>query len=286
MLEAQELITIADHRFARTWSGRKTTRPGVTLVAFYGLPKPQEIEHLLELAVHNIPAELPGWLEPMPRRQVHGTIIGLEGRRQRDGSVIHENLRHGDVWSRDASSDRAIDFSGLLAYLRGLQWPITIQFGGVGPDTVNPQDPVRRPFERLFSVHDNGLVVAIGWPVGPDGVLFQPLLARLRKDVEYFNVVHKYHVSPEDWDNDFFMVLGSLNLRRWGRATHKERRSVLGWLSRYVDQVRAALAPECLTVELARERLQVVAYRDAALSRTTFCKPVSEVSADELRSLY
>ena len=76
-----------------------------------------------------------------------------------------------------------MDLEGFSGYLRRLEFPIPLRFGGFSPAATNPYDS-RSPFERSFTIRPDGLIVAIGWPLF-DGVI-QPTLFNFRLVLRLF----------------------------------------------------------------------------------------------------
>lgn len=218
---------------------------------------------------------------------IHATIIGLEGWLDDKSGVVNENMIARLAGITAPHPVPGVDLKGLLEYFRQACLPLHIQIGGVKPDDLNPYDPDRRPFERTFSLRDDGLLVMIGWPVVPKQRRFAPVptLLGIRKYLERFNVVHKYHKSPSDQDNDLFVVLGSLNYVNWHKTWHGEQKNVLKKLDHLVNEMRVDFSNPYY-IEADERDVWVVEYLRTTLAEQRFCKRVVDCTEQELRELY
>ncbi len=229
-----------------------------TLVAFHG-PKPSGLEQLF-LKCQDMILETQGIdFRPYDVDQIHGTIIGLE--KVSGEELINKNM----ACNRGRHIAMDID-----AFARDLQdsprFPITLQFGGYAVDDVSFTSRDQPPYDRSFSIQGDKAVL-IGWPVSKkrrgkasgssnrnEGD-FNRRLDDIRKRAQVFNILHTYHVSETDVDNDFYMRLGLIkttvsNERHIHELTHRVRT----WLSR-----------NPFTVDLSLRDLTVASYLDEML---------------------
>jgi hypothetical protein len=255
---------------------------GVTLVAGYGPNKPAAFSDLLSILRNacGTVSELTGWIRLYDDLQVHATIVGLEGKRSGD-SISQDNLR-----SRIGGTGPwpPINIAGLLDFLAGPVSDVSIVVGGFQKNTVNPFDPARTPFERSFDVRRDGLLVAMGWP--HTGESFSASLIGVRKYMEKFNVVHKYHVHPHDQDNDLFFVIGEVNAERWQVTPQPEQATIQSAIDRLVVSCRQALAKSQRTMSFRLRELQLVKYERTSLAQTSFARSVSDVDVQTFVGLY
>ena len=224
----------------------------LTLVSHYG-PKGEHYPELRSVisALHTRLSESlgPGF-RACDLDQVHGTIVGLEGVPERDG--IHS------LWFKENfHKDRKMDFEGLLECLRsGTAGEFTIRVGGWKPaEEYGFLSRGQHPYLRSFSIR-GGIAVAMGWPFRKGR--YCRSLYRLRKRLETFGTLHKWHTG-EFRDNDFFFVLGRI-------TADGVDESVLASVSK---GVREMLETTEHRVEISRETLSLVAYVDPELPRAT-----------------
>lgn len=219
----------------------------LTLVAYYG-PKPAPLAALITQLQHLPGRELRDAFVPYTLAQVHATIIGLEGVRE-GAHLLNAN------YLQCRRERKPMDMRKVLDLLRHTPLlPMTIQLGGYREDQHYPfTSRGRHPYVRSFALQGE-LAVAMGWPVIHE--TYPPALDQLRRAFNAVHVLHKYHASPNDIDNDFFFVLGRVR-----RAALRED------AVRAVEaQLRAFLAArEPLVFEVRREHLALVTYRDPQL---------------------
>lgn len=217
----------------------------VTLVAFHGT-KPAPLTALIADVQRILCDRLGAGFDAYPPRQVHATIVGLEGRRIGDRLV---NANYLTIERREVSMDlaRAMEIAEaalpldcrLAGFRRRRRYPFTSRG--------------RHPYVRSFSLRGADAVV-MGWPC--DAGDYPPRLAELRRRFERAGVLHKYHHPGGEPDNDLFFVLGKLVVDP--RASHERER-----VEALVRERLALLEPLHLTI--GRDQLQLVAYRDPRL---------------------
>jgi len=175
----------------------------VSAISLYG-PKPEPLRSLLASIQGTAAAHLGTGFVPYTLDQVHGTLVVLTGWRGEDGEVINQG------YLEYRGERRAMDFGAVQAILRRhLSEPMAIRIGGFGPDAPEPFASQGRPLhERSFSAQAGALVL-VGWPVAAleSAGRVQPL-ERLRREMTAAGVLHRYHRTPADVDDDFHVVVG------------------------------------------------------------------------------
>jgi hypothetical protein len=212
----------------------------VTMVAFYGIKKPEPLNTLLcdvvgALSNSNLPSSSSASFDAYSVNQMHATLIGLEV------DVVDDRL-YGR-WSRLNNGElREIDIDRTHEVLEGLtrsRDPLfTIRFGGFlesyckcktehpsacndwpcasAPAELNVFHSCdRSPYEGSFYAFAPGPVMITGWPVaGPGGLeCFPHSLYKFRQSLEQAGFSDKYHNQRHDnahWrDDDCFIRVGT-----------------------------------------------------------------------------
>jgi hypothetical protein len=242
----------------------------LTLVAYYG-DKPAPLSKFIGDAQKELSKALPGAFEPYGKEQVHGTLIGLEGTRWGD-YIINQNYFEQKLL-------KSISLPKVLEILKASEHlPFTIQIGGYDYRREYPfTSRNQHPYLRSFSVQRD-IAVAMGWPVR-DGE--HPLtLDRLRRSLNKANVLHRYHASHTDVDNDFFFVLGRVDRAKssdWAIQVAEER------MRSYFERKKSP------SVTIDRKNLRVVAYDDTKLpwgKCKVFTLGEAEADLSQLLTLY
>jgi hypothetical protein len=254
----------------------------VTIVAVYGEEKPDQLAQFLSNLAERCRSEirLAGWIRLYERAQIHATVVGLEGTRCGD-SVVQENLR---ARLGDAGPALPVNFEAMLEYFKSSISEVPVVVGGFRENYINPFDPSRAPFQRSFDIRSDGLIVAMGWP--HTNAAFTPYLVGLRKSLEALNLVHKYHIRPQDQDNDLFFVVGEIDAGRWKAASDDERNSAQGAINKLVTECRHDLSERRFTFSLGPRDFYVVRYRCTSLAKVSFARRVTEIDAQTLLGLY
>ncbi|MFO1146624.1 MAG: hypothetical protein U1E33_08830 [Rhodospirillales bacterium] len=188
-------------------------------MALYG-DKPLPLRGLLTTLQAEVADVLGSRFTPYHLDQIHGTIVGLERAERQASPFVNRNfaiLRGSEV---------TMDFDGLLRFFRTSSLiPFAVQIGGFGERDDPFTSRGARPFDRSLSLHGHSAVV-MGWPVaampaaGPSqapaggemaGFGYPPTLAQLRRDAERFGIVHAYHATAADRDNDFYFRIGLID---------------------------------------------------------------------------
>ena len=285
------MIQLNDERMRAANAAAVASRDGVSLVAFYGDAKPEALRKLLATVSAHFAArlrEFVGLFDPYPLSQVHATIAGLEGKKAAPASgdiVVGDNAQARQ--HRFGGATSPIDFSGLLAFLRQYPWPVPFQFGGYSPTDRNPFDVRNSPWDRTFDVQQNGLVVIMAWSCLRNGTPFAPTLLSIRKSLEKYGVVHKYHIDPAEQDNDLFLVLGSLRWAVWRdlKDAGSDNRA-LAALREARDDVRLGPLARPLLVQMDSEQLSVVRYECTTLGRVKFRQSLDRIEPSAMAQQY
>ena len=217
------------------------------MVVGYG-SKPRAFEDLITELQDRLASQLGCAFRSYALPQVHSTIVGLEGIREAD-QILNLNFM------RLRGERRAMALGRALAVLDGQALPLRIRIGGFAAARSYPfTSRGKHPYARSFALQGSQAVV-IGWPAS--GSAFPLALEDLRRSfARDANVLHKYHVSTSDVDNDFFFVLGKIDESRIDEPSRA--RIELGVRQRLADR-------EPLIVAWGRDHVSVVAYEDPLL---------------------
>lgn len=246
---------------------------GVSLVAFYG-NKPPELIDLIQilqeyLANHNL---IQNKFIPYQLEQVHGTIIGCEGLFTTSGII--------SKWFYERRQEiRSIDFVSLVDYLqRQIDFPLTIRFGGYNRSyDYNFLSRTQHPYVRsgqLQSTDSQTIPVLIGWS-WDNGISLA--IDSLRRNMQQFNLLHKYHATSDAVDNDFYLRLGTIN----GKLTAAQ-------IDAIATDIRNLLeARSALYVSIKQENIAFAQYQDLLLTpETTEVISIAEATASKLKQIY
>jgi hypothetical protein len=232
------------------------------VVSFYGA-KSEPFAQLLRALQEIVRHELGTRFRPYAMEQVHGTVVTLDAVPDRaTGCLVHEHYREvtGDTV--------AVDAGRVLAILRAhLARPCRIRLGGYRPASVATfQSRGRHPYARMFS-EQGGAFVAIGWPVSTiEADLTVRSLDDLRRDMNKAGIMHRYHESHTDVDNDLHFVLGHHDDAPADRV------------SAAVDRARAYLAEHPVDLDLGIDQVSVAVGETTTLASATF---IAKIPADE-----
>ncbi|PSB12214.1 hypothetical protein C7B62_02955 [Pleurocapsa sp. CCALA 161] len=243
----------------------------ISLIAFYG-DKPAPLASLIQklqtyLANHQL---LQDKFIPYQLNQVHGTIIGCEGWKT-DLGVVNQ-------WFKEKRQEtKYIDFAGLINYLQHqINLSITIRFGGYDRNTnYNFLSRDRHLYHRsvqLQSVDNNTIPVLIGWSWQDHDVTLA--IDNLRRELQRFNLLHKYHAIPDDIDNDFYLRLGTINAKLTSAEIEAISTDLCNWLK----------TQHPLYISITLNDLAFAQYQDLTLTpATTQIFPVAEITANQLK---
>lgn len=233
-----------------------------SLVFVYG-DKPKPLAQLIQLCQTRLSAALGTTFRPYPQSQIHATLISLE--RLPGTRLTNANLA-------DFRGIRAeMDIAGYLQLLRATpKLPVAIQLGGFEDRDYPFRSRGKPPYARSLVIARDK-VVLMGWPVERDGeqMRYPPILEELRRAALAFNILHSYHRAPTDFDNDFYMRLGTLSSPIEPNVQRAIEADLQRELSRTDPQV----------LQLGLEQLFVVAYTDDRLSPTAArAAPITDLS--------
>ena len=248
--------------------------PNVSLVAFYG-DKPTELIALIKklqdyLANHQA---IKGKFSPFQLEQVHGTIIGSEGLKTKSGVI--------SKWFYELRQEtKYIDFPNLINYFQyHFDFPLTIRFGGYDPSLdYNFLSRNQHPYFRSFQLQptiNQTIPVLIAWSWSNNNISLG--INNLRQTLQRFNLLHKYHATPDTLDNDFYLRLGTIE----GKLNSETIESI-------ATEIRNILATHsALDLPLRIQDLAFVQYQDLSLTpKTTKVMPLAEITVSKLRQLY
>jgi len=244
-------------------------QPIVTVVALYG-PKADDLRNLLQSVQATLTRKLGTAFLPYSLDQIHGTLVRLDGFRDpASGALLNQR------YLEQQGARRAMDLGQVMHLLeRHLSPPLSIRIGGFGPaDEVTFTSQGKHPYERTFSAR-GGAFVLIGWPVTavrPDGG--RKPLDDLRRSMSDANVLHFYHATATDVDDDFHLVIGHY-------ADPADEA-----LAESVRMVRRDLERCRVDLQIGLDQVRIVASDSPALTPARFIGKLP-VAASELASLY
>jgi hypothetical protein len=135
-------------------------------------------------------------------------VIRFDGRTHaKTGLLVNQHYLELAGVPRAMDHARAVEI--LTAYLTP---PLSIRIGGFKPNSPTTfSSRGQRPYKRMFSAQDGSLVL-MGWPVCTvmNGITQRPL-DDLRRKMNEANILHWYHKSWNDADNEFHLVVGHYN---------------------------------------------------------------------------
>ncbi|MEM9506866.1 MAG: hypothetical protein AAGA16_04165 [Cyanobacteria bacterium P01_E01_bin.35] len=246
----------------------------LSLVAFYG-HKPQPLINLIQklqesIANHSLVQKK---FIPYQLEQVHATIIGCEGVAAESGIISH-------WFHHKRQEDRYINFAGLINYLNyQIDFPLRIHFGGYQPDQeYNFRSREQHLYLRSFLLQESAsqiIPVLIGWTWRGDRISLA--IDNLRRSLQQFNLLHKYHGIPDAVDNDFYLRLGKITTSLTSTA-----------IAEIATDMRNFLAGSpAVEITVSQKDLAFAQYQDLLLTpATTKVIPVTEITAEQLEQLY
>ena len=245
----------------------------VSLVAFYG-DKPPLKNLIQELQACLVDCKsIQNKFIPYQLEQVHGTIIGCEGRKTKSGIVNQWfDERRGEI--------RYIDLKGLVNYLQHqMQLPLTIRFGGY--DRTQEYNFLSRNEHLYFrsfqlqAIEDRIIPILIGWSWNNNEVTLA--IDNLRRSFQEFNLLHKYHTTPDAMDNDFYLRLGTINTQ----LSPIEIQAI----ATIVRDLLAKRSP--LYISIKKDNIALARYQDLSLTPAkTEIVPISDITANRLKQMY
>lgn len=173
-----------------------------SLVSLYG-QKPLMLQNFLETRLEQLVSIFGSVFSPYSMDQIHATICGLE-------HIMLNGLFVNLNFYTLRNEKRIMHMAELLQHLRSSEiLPIDVRIGGYkSADNYGFTSNGKHPYERSFLINDDK-VVMMGWPVRNGIPAYD--LANFRKSFEKYNVLHKWHKTSNDLDNDFYFVLGKID---------------------------------------------------------------------------
>ena len=248
--------------------------PNVSLIAFYGDKSSQLTAFINKIQAYLVNHELiRDQFIPYQLEQVHGTIIGCEGFKTESGAINQWFYEH-------RQETRYINFPGLINHLQHqVNFPLSLRFAGYDRNTnYNFLSRSQHLYFRSFQLQpaDNQTIpVLIGWPWQNYSV--SSAMDNLRHDLQQFNLLHKYHVTLDAIDNDFYLRLGTIDRQ----LTLEENEEIATDIRNFLE------AQAALSISIHLNDLAFVQYQDLSLaSATTKVIPVAEITVSQLEQLY
>lgn len=239
--------------------------PGISLVAYYG-NKPSELEQLISELQQLLKDNFTTNFLPYDIKQIHGTIIGCEGVKTESGIV--------NKWFYTLRNEiKYIKYEGLLNYfLTSKLFPLDICFGGYQPKTnyqflSRNRHPAVRSFQLQTSQDHTLIPIIIGWSLQKQIITTD--IDNVRRNLQQFNYLHKYHKNFDDIDNDLYLRLGTII----GNFSPKSIADIQHRINYYLQNRKSLIIP------LERENLSIVKYQDLTL-------PISTTEIYSLAKLY
>lgn len=246
----------------------------VSLVAFYG-DKPPQLRNLIQEVQAYLTdcKSIKNNFLPYQLEQVHGTIIGCEGRKT-ESAIVNQ-------WFEDRRQEtRHIDFEGLVDYLQQqIQLPITIRFGGYDrTEKYNFSSRHEHLYFRSFQLQAGENIVIpilIGWSWNNSKVTLA--IDNLRRKFQDFNLLHKYHATDDAVDNDFYLRLGTVNTKL-----------PIAEIEAIASKIRELLSKRSpLYVPINKENIAFVRYQDLALTPAkTKTISIADITSAQLKQMY
>jgi len=227
----------------------------VTAVALYGAKK-GPLRELLQATQEILRGQLGAGFRPYTLDQIHSTLIRLDWLPDgRTGLAVNKRYREVTGAADPMAPARALEILGSF-----VESAHRIRFGGYRPGS--PATFLSRgahPHDRMFSVQGPAFVL-VGWPLATitGGISVKPL-DDLRRDMKDANILHWYHESPSDIDNDFHLVVG-----------HHDGGTPPAQASAAVAAVRQYLAEHPVEVDVGIGQVTVIASDSPTLAPARF----------------
>jgi len=178
----------------------------LTLVARYGNER-SELSDLVGSCQQLATTALGMAFRPYDPGQLHATIIGLE--RHKSSGRENANFR------RFRRQRAEMDIAGFLESLRmSVELPLEARIGGFGESERPFLSRNALPYKRSFSIQGDKAVV-MGWPykmdTGEGSARWPQTLDAIRRSAQTYGILHTYHRSDTDRDNDLFFRIGLID---------------------------------------------------------------------------
>lgn len=191
----------------------------LSLVSHYG-KKDEIFKSFIKSCQEIISKKLLSDFYPYENYQVHGTIIGLEAYVKND-KLFSKNIFENNNETLEIDFDKTLNFIEETFSTLDLQ----IQFGGY--DFQNSYSftngMIFDPYNQSFSIKGRDAIIK-GWQLRnkKEIIEFPIVLDTIRRKFQSVNFSHKYHKKATDFDNDFFSVLGKINIEEQPSLLIKE----------------------------------------------------------------
>jgi hypothetical protein len=188
-----------------------------TVISLYG-DKQCDLDRLITECQELVIRAVGTAFAPYDTRQIHATIVGL-------GSES-ETPRRNANFAKYRDREVPMDIDGFLAYLRGCgHIPFAVQLGGFADRHYPFTSRDARPYDRSFSIQGDK-VVLMGWPLrgqpleaepvtpaawAQEARIYPPTLDTIRHAAQAFGILHGYHRTMTDTDNDLFFRIGLID---------------------------------------------------------------------------
>lgn len=224
----------------------------LSLVASYGVKSPAYAALLSRCLEAIRQSPLRPFFRAYRLEQIHGTLVGMEYLDE-DGALINANLL------ARTGQRTAMRFAPLLATL-DRHLPISIRFGGFACGAAPFLSSGRTPYDRSFQIQwPSRRCTLIGWPHRGGDFVGHRALRVLRDELEFAcGIAHKY---PDD--NDFFMVLGTLELPEQLTGVESAKLEQAG--ATLEARIRDMLSAEPFEGVIGLSDVRIVAYEDVTL---------------------
>ncbi len=253
----------------------------LTLVAHYG-PKPPALAHYIDQVLAMVAASAVGsHFQPYALEQIHATVVGLERIPAQPGEDENDFINLNEFVA--TGRRRTMDLACALRLARMLP-PLTIRFGGFGPEDRRIESFGHSPYVRSFQLHlSQGRATIIGWRHWNGDFGHAGELWALRRRFDAQCGVRPKYVE----DSDFFMTLGALvDLP----PADSETWSALAAAAATVEaRIRQQIADRPTDVVVSTNDLAVVRYQTSDLApETSATYPILDPSltATTLARLY
>jgi hypothetical protein len=231
-------------------------------VSFYGT-KDETFAQLLRSVQEILQGELGAKFRPYTIDQVHGTLIALDTVIVPDSGVLVNN-HYRDVTHAQAP----VDPGRVLRIIQSqLESPCRIRMGGYHANSdASFLSRGVHPFERMFSAQKQAFVL-LGWPLATIryGLSHRPL-DDLRRTMNKAGVMHLYHDSMTDIDNDLYFVVG-----------HQDDAPAEA-VSVAVQKVKDYLADHPIEIDLGVNQVSIIVSESSTLAPAKF---IGKIPADE-----
>ena len=227
----------------------------LSLIAFYGakdLALRQLILNLQQLLLQQFKNDF----VPYEINQVHATIIGCEGFIAKAGII--------NKWFYELRKEvKYIEYPDLINYFCSCNLlPVNISFGGYQLQKnyqflSRKQHPTNRSFQIQKAAKNLFLPVLIGWSLKEETITTD--IELIRKDLQQFNYLHKYHKSAQDIDNDLYLRIGTIKQISSLDSIPAIQKQIVNYLQ--------AISPTIIPLNL--KNLALVKYQDVSLPIST-----------------